>query len=194
MTTVPLASAISGRPAAGIDDRRRADHDHQVGVDDGVDRPLPRVVGQRLAEPHHVGPDQSAARAPRRVDGLDRFGHRGHLAVVRGLAAIATEFEQAAVQVVDVLAAGALVQVVDVLGDDVHVGVVLPGRDGAMAVVGLRPSPSCSGATGTTPTPSRGAPASPPSWRSRRGRPWPTARSRRRGTSARRSRPRCPPR
>ena len=39
-------------------------------------------------------------------------------------------------QVVDVLATGALVQIVDVLGDDVHLGEVLPGRHSPVAVVG----------------------------------------------------------
>ena len=139
MTGMPLASASSGRPGGGIDDRRCSDHDHDVGVAHRIDRFLPGGVGQRLAEPHHVGPDQATAGMLWRLRDLDRLRHLGQVAVVFALATVATEFEKAAVQVVHVLTACPLVQVVDVLGDDVHLGVVLPRRDGPMAVVRLDP-------------------------------------------------------
>ena len=65
------------------------------------------------------------------------LGHLGQRTGIGQTATRTTEFEQAAVQVVNRVTAGALVQVVDVLGDDADLGVVLPGGDGAMPVVGL---------------------------------------------------------
>ena len=77
-----LGQGELGKPGCGIDDGRGAHDDRHVGGGDRVDRTVPRLAGQRLPEPHHFGPDQAAARTPRRFDRLDGLGHGGQFAEV----------------------------------------------------------------------------------------------------------------
>ena len=60
----------SGR---GIDDAGRADDEHEIGRSDDADRARDRLIGQRLAEPHDVRPQQRAAFAMRRQIGERLF-------------------------------------------------------------------------------------------------------------------------
>src|ERR1700722_12445180 len=78
--------------------------------------------------------------ARRRLDLQRGFSHLRKFTVVRQTASRATKFEQTAMQVVHRRATGTLVQVVDVLRDDADLGVVLPGRDGAVPVIGFDPA------------------------------------------------------
>ena len=141
---------------------------------------------QHLAEPHHVGPERSAAR---------RAG-RGHLPrVLLDLYALhrALRPPDVAVQLDHVSAARPLVQTVHVLG---HEGKIrdqaLELRKGQVARVGTPPPRRACAATRTSPRRVGDRGRTPRGSRALADRSVPRARSGPREKSARRSRRRCP--
>ena len=181
-SAAPFRRASSGKPAAGIDHQRRAQHQEEVAgqrLDLGA---LHRGLRHRLAERDGGGLDDAAARAARGqvAGGLVERLQLGQLVAqaafqAGGVAGVAVQLDHPVGR-----HAGGLVQVVDVLGD--HrlrlAGGDQPG-DGVVAGVGLARRSSRRGRRRRGPRP-RGA---WPRWRR-----IPGSRS---GSSCSRPRPDC---
>ena len=115
--------------------RGGADHQEDLRRGGGVLGFFHHALGQRFAEPDHVGPRQSAAGAMGR-----KFGQRRAPVGPVGAAGGAFHAPDIAVELEDFAAAGAVVQAVDVLRDEGETRLALfEFHQGAVAGVGQRP-------------------------------------------------------